>query len=94
MASVRCWSARCSLDLFQLHSPPAEVVAGGEWAEALERMKRDGKVRYYGISVGTIEAGQAALSYPGISSLQFVIACSSRARSRRSCPARASGASA
>jgi aryl-alcohol dehydrogenase-like predicted oxidoreductase len=61
------------LDLFQLHSPAAEVVARGEWAEALERMKRDGKVRYCGVSVDTIEAGQAALQYPGIASLQFVV---------------------
>jgi aryl-alcohol dehydrogenase-like predicted oxidoreductase len=61
------------LDLFQLHSPPADVVARGEWAEALERMKRAGKVRYYGVSVDSIEAGQAALAYPGISSLQLVI---------------------
>jgi aryl-alcohol dehydrogenase-like predicted oxidoreductase len=61
------------LDLFQLHSPPADVVERGEWAEALEGLKRAGKVRYYGISVDTVEAGLAALRQPGISCLQFVV---------------------
>jgi len=49
------------------------VVARGEWGEVLDRMRRAGKVRYYGISVDTIEAGLAALQHPGIASLQLVI---------------------
>lgn len=61
------------LDLFQLHSPPAAIVERGDWVEALERLKREGKIRYYGVAVDTIEAGRAALRFPGVSSLQFVI---------------------
>jgi aryl-alcohol dehydrogenase-like predicted oxidoreductase len=61
------------LDIFQLHSPPAEVVARGEWVEALEGLKREGKIRYYGVAVDTVEAGLAALQFPGVSSLQFVV---------------------
>jgi aryl-alcohol dehydrogenase-like predicted oxidoreductase len=61
------------LDLFQLHSPPAEIVARGEWVQALEDCKRAGKIRYYGVAVDTVEAGQAALGFKGVSSLQFVI---------------------
>jgi aryl-alcohol dehydrogenase-like predicted oxidoreductase len=60
------------LDLFQLHSPSAEAIARGEWVAACEELKRAGKIRYYGITVDNVEAGQAALQFPGISSLQFV----------------------
>jgi aryl-alcohol dehydrogenase-like predicted oxidoreductase len=61
------------LDLFQLHSPPAEVVARGEWEPALESLKRAGKIRYYGISCDTVEAGLASLNFPGVSSIQFLL---------------------
>jgi aryl-alcohol dehydrogenase-like predicted oxidoreductase len=60
------------LDLLQLHSPPAEAVRQGTWQAALERLKNAGKVRYYGISVDSVEAGQAALGFP-IASLQFLL---------------------
>jgi aryl-alcohol dehydrogenase-like predicted oxidoreductase len=59
------------LDLLQLHSPSAEVVAHGEWLSALERLKKAGKIRYYGVSCDTVEAGLAALRFPEVSSLQF-----------------------
>jgi len=60
------------LDLLQLHSPPLEVVERGDWEPALERLKRAGKIRYYGISVDSLAAGAAALRYPGVSSVQFL----------------------
>jgi len=61
------------LDLFQLHSPPADVVEAGEWHPALEALKQAGKIRYYGVSCDTIEAGLSALRYPGVSSVQFIL---------------------
>jgi aryl-alcohol dehydrogenase-like predicted oxidoreductase len=61
------------LDLLQLHSPPAGVIERGEWEPALERMKRDGKIRYYGVASTGVEAGLAALSFSGVSSLQFTL---------------------
>jgi aryl-alcohol dehydrogenase-like predicted oxidoreductase len=61
------------LDLYQLHSPPLEVIERGEWQPALEELKRLGKIRYYGIAVDTIEAGLAALRFPGVSSIQFTL---------------------
>jgi aryl-alcohol dehydrogenase-like predicted oxidoreductase len=60
------------LDLYQLHSPSAEAVARGDFVPALEDLKRAGKIRYWGISVDTIEAGQAALRHPQSSSLQLM----------------------
>jgi aryl-alcohol dehydrogenase-like predicted oxidoreductase len=61
------------LDLLQLHSPPLEVVERGEWLPALEELQRVGKIRYGGVAVDTIEAGIAALRYPGVSSVQFTL---------------------
>lgn len=59
------------IDLFQLHSPPAEVVRRGDWAGALDAMKREGKIRYYGVSCDTAEAALAALDFAGVSSVQI-----------------------
>ncbi len=59
------------VDLFQLHSPPTEVVERGEWEPVLEDLKRAGKIRYYGIACDTLETGLAALRFAGVSSLQF-----------------------
>jgi aryl-alcohol dehydrogenase-like predicted oxidoreductase len=61
------------VDLFQLHSPPQEVVERGEWEPVLEDLKRAGKIRYYGIACDTVESGLAALRFSGISSLQFTL---------------------
>jgi aryl-alcohol dehydrogenase-like predicted oxidoreductase len=61
------------LDLLQLHSPPADIIRRGEWLEALEALKRAGKVRYYGISCDTLDAADAALACSGSSSLQLVV---------------------
>jgi aryl-alcohol dehydrogenase-like predicted oxidoreductase len=61
------------LDLFQLHSPPAGIIADGEWIDALEALKRDGKIRYYGISCDSVEAALAALGQPSASSIQVVV---------------------
>ncbi|MDF3070940.1 MAG: aldo/keto reductase [Polyangiaceae bacterium] len=61
------------LDILQLHSPPVEVVERGEWLPALEELQRVGKVRYFGVAVDSIEAGLAALRYPGVASIQFTL---------------------
>jgi len=57
------------LDLFQLHSPPAEVVQRGEWLDAVHRFKEEGKIRYYGISCDSPDAAEAALRYPTLSAI-------------------------
>jgi aryl-alcohol dehydrogenase-like predicted oxidoreductase len=61
------------LDILQLHSPPLEVIERGEWLEALEELKRTGKIRYYGVAADSIDVGLAALRIPGVSSLQFTL---------------------
>jgi aryl-alcohol dehydrogenase-like predicted oxidoreductase len=48
-------------------------VHGGEWLEALDQLKQDGKIRYYGISCDTLEVAAAALDHPRVSSIQVPI---------------------
>jgi aryl-alcohol dehydrogenase-like predicted oxidoreductase len=59
------------LDLYQLHSPPAAVLESGEFLAPLEKLKRDGKIRYFGVSCETAGDALLCLRYPGISSLQI-----------------------
>ncbi|MDB4989428.1 MAG: aldo/keto reductase [Myxococcaceae bacterium] len=61
------------LDVLQLHSPPAEIVERGEWARAIESLKRAGKVRHFGISCDNLEAADAALKVADIASIQVVV---------------------
>jgi len=49
------------IDLYQLHNPNVEVIEGGEVWEVLERRKREGKIRHYGVSINTMEEGLAAV---------------------------------
>jgi aryl-alcohol dehydrogenase-like predicted oxidoreductase len=58
------------LDLYQLHSPPASVLEGGEFLAPLEKLQREGKIRYYGVSCETTPDALICLRYAGISSLQ------------------------
>jgi aryl-alcohol dehydrogenase-like predicted oxidoreductase len=58
------------LDLLQLHSPTAAQLQSGEWVDALDALKRAGKLRYYGISCDDEAAGLAALGFEGVSTLQ------------------------
>lgn len=61
------------LDILQLHSPSAEIVRQGAWLEALQSLKKAGKIRYFGISCDTAEAATAALQFSDVGSLQVVV---------------------
>ena len=49
------------VDLYQLHNPTVDVIERGEVWEVLERAKKEGKIRYYGVSINTIDEGIAAV---------------------------------
>ena len=62
------------VDLYQLHSPRApfmQTAAFGEALETLERLKRQGKIRFYGVATEVPEDVPFCLSAPGISSVQL-----------------------
>jgi aryl-alcohol dehydrogenase-like predicted oxidoreductase len=61
-----------TLDLVQLHCPPTDVYYRPEVFDALERLRAEGRVAHYGVSVERVEEGLKALEYPGVQSVQIV----------------------
>ncbi|SFV33424.1 aldo/keto reductase [Hyphomicrobium facile] len=62
------------IDIYQLHSPPPAFLhsdAFGEALETLEKLKSQGKLRFYGVAVEAAEQAELCLSAPGIGSLQL-----------------------
>src|SRR5882757_4709944 len=62
------------VDLYQLHSPGAPFMrsnAFGEALQTLEKLKGQGKLRFYGIATEVPQDAPFCLSAPGISSLQL-----------------------
>ena len=49
------------IDLYQLHNPTVDVIGSDGIWEVLEKAQREGKIRYYGVSINTIEEGIAAV---------------------------------
>jgi aryl-alcohol dehydrogenase-like predicted oxidoreductase len=52
------------LDLYQLHSPPAAVIGQSEQIEVLESLRRQGKIRFYGLSCETASDADKAVETP------------------------------
>ena len=61
-----------ALDLLQLHCPPTEAYRQDSTFEALEKLKVEGKVRHYGVSVEKVEEARMALGYPGVETVQII----------------------
>lgn len=59
------------LDIYQLHSPPASVIAQGEFIETLQTLQRQGKIRAFGVATDTAEEARLGLQHPEISSVQM-----------------------
>lgn len=50
-----------SIDLYQLHNPSLEVIRSGDWPETMEELRAAGKIRFYGVSITTVEEARAFL---------------------------------
>lgn len=61
------------LDLFQLYKPSTQIIEEGNFIGTLEKLKTQGKIRYYGITCLTVDDAKLCLKFPGISSLQVAI---------------------
>jgi aryl-alcohol dehydrogenase-like predicted oxidoreductase len=61
-----------SLDLLQLHCPPTDVYRTDTAFDALERMKSEGLLRHYGVSVETVEEAELALEHAGVETIQII----------------------
>jgi aryl-alcohol dehydrogenase-like predicted oxidoreductase len=61
-----------TLDLLQLHCPPRAAYDDPQVFAVLDDLKRDGKIRNYGVSVETTEEAVAAMRYPGVATIQII----------------------
>ncbi len=61
-----------ALDLLQLHCPPTEVYYTPEVFSILDDLAKQGKLRYYGVSVEKVEEALKAIEYPGVQSVQII----------------------
>ena len=69
--SLRRLETDC-FDLLQLHCPPNSVYYNPDVFEALDKLVRDGKIQYYGLSVKPPEEGLKAMDYPNVQTIQIV----------------------
>jgi myo-inositol catabolism protein IolS len=60
------------IDIYLFHSPRGEMRFTPEEFEVLERLKAEGKIRYYGISVSTVEDGLKTLACGCTEAIQVV----------------------
>lgn len=61
-----------TIDLYQLHNPAPEVMQRGEIFERLDRCKREGKIRFYGVSLEKTADGIVAIETGKPDTLQVV----------------------
>jgi aryl-alcohol dehydrogenase-like predicted oxidoreductase len=69
--SLRNLETDC-LDLVQLHCPPVEVYYRPEVFGVLDDLTKEGKIRYYGVSVEKVEEALKAIEFPGVQSIQII----------------------
>lgn len=61
-----------ALDLIQLHCPPTEVYYRPEIFETFDRLKDQGKILNFGVSVEKVEEAIKAIEYPNVSTVQII----------------------
>jgi myo-inositol catabolism protein IolS len=54
---------RDTIDLYMLHSPSVRQLETQSWAEAIEKLKAQGKVRYFGISTDDHASGICSIEH-------------------------------
>lgn len=60
------------VDLLQLHCPHPDVYDRPEVFGFLDEMVTAGKIRYYGISVESVDEALRGIRYPGVQSVQII----------------------
>ena len=61
-----------SLELVQLHCPPADTYYRPETFAAMDELVRSGKIQHYGVSVERVEEGLKAMEFPNVESIQII----------------------
>jgi len=63
---------REAIDLYQIHCAPHSILEDGAVFDVLDRLKQQGKIRHYGVSVETVADGLTAIAHPGVDALQVI----------------------
>lgn len=63
---------RDAIDLYQIHCPSFDILKRGEVFDVLDKLKAEGKIRYYGVSVESVEEGLFCMEQPNVSALQVI----------------------
>jgi aryl-alcohol dehydrogenase-like predicted oxidoreductase len=61
-----------AIDLLQLHCPPPALYKQGDVFGILDDFVRDGKLRYYGVSVEQVSEALDAMRHPNVQSVQII----------------------
>src|ERR1041384_5064589 len=61
-----------ALDLLQLHCPHPKVYDRDDVFDILDNLIRAGKIRYYGVSVETVDEALRAVRHPNVQSVQII----------------------
>jgi aryl-alcohol dehydrogenase-like predicted oxidoreductase len=61
-----------TIDLIQLHCPPAEVYYRPEIFGLFEKLKQEGKISNLGVSVEKVEEALKAIEYPNVATIQII----------------------
>lgn len=64
-----------SLDLLQLHCPPTDLFYQPEVFGWLDDLQKEGKIKFYGVSVERVEEALKAIEYPNMQSVQIIFNC-------------------
>jgi aryl-alcohol dehydrogenase-like predicted oxidoreductase len=60
------------IDLLQLHCPPPSTYYQPDLYGILDDLVKQGKLRYYGVSVEKVEEALKAIEYPNVQSIQII----------------------
>jgi aryl-alcohol dehydrogenase-like predicted oxidoreductase len=64
-----------AIDLLQLHCPPPALYSHPEVFGILDDFVKEGKIRYYGVSVEKVEEALTAIEFPNVQTLQIIFNC-------------------
>ena len=61
-----------AIDLLQLHCPPTAVYSDPAVFAALDDLVKQGKIRFYGVSVEKIDEALQAIKFPNVQTVQII----------------------
>jgi aryl-alcohol dehydrogenase-like predicted oxidoreductase len=64
-----------ALDLVQLHCPPTALYSRPEVFGMLDDFVKEGKIRYYGVSVEKVDEALMAIELPHVQTVQIIFNC-------------------